>query len=104
MDSQHDVIVLGVGGMGSATACALARRGVDVLGLERYDVPNAEGSSHGITRIIRLPQYEDPAYVPLVREALDLWRDLEDGHPRGVRVLEGVLRGPRHRPPGADRP
>jgi sarcosine oxidase len=91
MDSQHDVIVLGVGGMGSATACALARRGVDVLGLERYDVPNAEGSSHGITRIIRLPQYEDPAYVPLVREALDLWRDLEDGYPRNLLYRTGTL-------------
>ena len=91
MNSQHDVIVLGVGGMGSATACALARRGVDALGLERFDVPNAEGSSHGITRIIRLPQYEDPAYVPLVREALDLWRALEDGHPRNLLYRTGTL-------------
>ena len=75
--SEHDVIVVGVGGMGSATAFHLARRGVDVLGVERYDVPHDAGSSHGVTRIIRLPQYEDPAYVPLVRRAFDLWEELE---------------------------
>jgi sarcosine oxidase len=81
-NSEFDAIVVGVGGMGSAAVAHLAGRGLDVLGLERYDVPHAQGSSHGLTRIIRLPQYEDPTYVPLVRRALDLWRDLNDwyGH------------------------
>ena len=55
VDEAYDVVVVGVGGMGSATASHLARRGVDVLGVERFDVPNAEGSSHGVTRIIRRP-------------------------------------------------
>ena len=61
-----DVIVVGMGGMGSAAAWQLARRGQRVLGLERFDIPHAMGSSHGVTRIIRLPYYEDPAYVPLL--------------------------------------
>jgi sarcosine oxidase len=91
MDSQHDVVVIGVGGMGSATVAALARRGVDVLGLERYDVPHAEGSSHGVTRILRLPQYEDPAYVPLVRRALDLWEDLDADHDTDLFHRTGTL-------------
>src|SRR6056297_2851102 len=84
VDAAYDVIVVGVGGMGSATASHLARRGADVLGIERFDVPNAEGSSHGVTRIIRRPQYEDPAYVPLVERSLDLWRDLDAGYDRDL--------------------
>src|SRR5215831_7126861 len=73
----YDVIVVGVGGMGSATVAHLARRGVRVLGLEQFDIPHERGSSHGLTRIIRLAYWEHPAYVPLVLRARDLWRDLE---------------------------
>ncbi len=74
---QFDSIVVGVGGMGSAAAYHLAHRGQRVLGLERFDIPNAMGSSHGVTRIFRLPYYEDPAYVPLLRRAFQLWREIE---------------------------
>ena len=70
---SFDVIVAGVGGMGSATAYHLARRGQRVLGLERYDIPHAMGSSHGVTRIIRLAYYEHPSYVLLMRRAYELW-------------------------------
>jgi sarcosine oxidase len=80
-----DVIVVGIGGMGSATAWQLARRGQRVLGLERFDIPHTMGSSHGVTRIIRLPYYEDPAYVPLLHRAYALWRELEAA--TGKRVL-----------------
>jgi sarcosine oxidase len=76
-DTHADVIVVGVGGMGSAATSHLARQGLDVIGLERYDIPHSQGSSHGLTRIIRLPQYEGPAYVPLVRRAMELWQDLD---------------------------
>lgn len=80
--TECDIIVLGVGGMGSATVSHLARRGYDVVGLEKYDIPHARGSSHGITRIIRLPQFEDPDYVPLVRRAFELWDELDAEYPR----------------------
>jgi sarcosine oxidase len=80
-----DAIVVGVGGMGSATVYQLARRGLRVLGLERYDIPHDLGSSHGVNRIIRLAYWEHPAYVPLLRRAFELWRDLE--HIRGERLL-----------------
>ena len=73
-----DVIVVGLGGMGSATACHLARRGAKVLGLEQFDIPHELGSSHGVTRIIRLAYAEHPNYVPLLRRAYELWRELED--------------------------
>ena len=73
----YDVIVLGVGGMGSATVYELASRGLRVLGLERFDVPHSFGSSHGVNRIIRLSYYEDPSYVPLLRRSYERWRELE---------------------------
>ena len=74
----YDAIVIGVGGMGSATVYQLAKRGLRVLGLERFRVPHEMGSSHGITRIIRLAFHEGPEYVPLGRRAYELWRELEE--------------------------
>lgn len=73
----YDVVVVGVGAMGSASLHHLARRGLNVLGLEQFDIPNDQGSSHGVNRIFRLAYYEDPGYVPLMRRALDLWSELE---------------------------
>ena len=89
----YDVIVVGVGGMGSAACWQLARRGQRVLGLERFDIPHIMGSSHGVTRIIRMPYYEDPAYVPLLRRAYALWRDLEQVTGRRVMHLHGSIDG-----------
>ena len=74
---QFDTIVIGVGGMGSATCYQLAKQGVNVLGLEQFDIPHTLGSSHGSTRIIRLAYYEDPSYVPLLRRAYQLWEEIE---------------------------
>ena len=77
LSTSFDVIVAGVGGMGSAACHHLARRGKRVLGLERFDVPHSMGSSHGVNRIIRLAYYEDPSYVPLLRRSYELWRELQ---------------------------
>ena len=74
---RYDVIVIGVGAMGSATSYYLARRGKRVLGLERFGIPHSMGSSHGHTRIIRMAYYEDPSYVPLIIRAYELWRELQ---------------------------
>lgn len=73
----YDVIVIGVGGMGSAAIYHLAKRKVRVLGLEQFDIPHDFGSSHGVNRIIRLAYYEGAGYVPLLRRAYELWRHLE---------------------------
>jgi len=75
--ADYDVIVAGIGAMGSAAAYHLTQRGQRVLGLERYDIPNEQGSSHGVTRIIRLAYCEDPSYVPLLQRAYALWRSLQ---------------------------
>ncbi len=50
---------------------------LQVLGLEQYSIAHHNGSSHGISRIIRLAYHEDPAYVPLLKRAYELWRELE---------------------------
>jgi len=73
---KWDVIVIGVGGMGSAVVYHVAARGRRVLGLEQSNIPNDLGSSHGINRIIRMAYAEDPRYVPLLRRAYHLWREL----------------------------
>src|SRR5579862_5906665 len=66
MDRPFDVIVVGVGAMGSSACWHLARRGARVLGLEQFDIPHTLGSSHGYSRMIRSAYYEHPDYVPLL--------------------------------------
>ena len=88
---RYDAIVVGVGGMGSAALFHLARRGQRVLGLERFDVPNELGSSHGVTRIIRLAYYEHVDYVPLLRRSYELWRELEAGAGEQLLHITGSL-------------
>lgn len=73
---MYDVIVAGLGAMGSAAVYHLARSGVSVLGLDRFRPPHAMGSSHGQTRIIREAYFEHPAYVPIVQRAYALWDEL----------------------------
>src|ERR1700682_4037598 len=75
--NHYDAIVIGIGAMGSAAVYQLAKRGRRVLGLERYNLPHDQGSSHGHTRIIRLAYYEHPSYVNLLKRSYELWYDLE---------------------------
>jgi sarcosine oxidase len=77
MTSHYDVIVVGLGAMGSATLYQLAKRGASVLGIDRFAPPHAMGSSHGKSRIIRQAYFEDPCYVPLVQRAYECWAQLE---------------------------
>jgi sarcosine oxidase len=75
--TQFDVVVVGLGAMGSAALHQLARRGVRVVGIERLVPGHDQGSSHGESRIIRLGYFEHPSYVPLLRRTYALWRELE---------------------------
>ncbi|WP_227131064.1 N-methyl-L-tryptophan oxidase [Halorubellus salinus] len=99
MVESHDVIVVGVGGMGSAACAHLAERGVDVVGVERFDVPHSKGSSHGSTRIIRKAYHEHPDYVPLLERAYENWRDLEAATGRDLLHVTGSVNAC---PPDAD--
>ena len=74
---MFDAIVVGLGGMGSATLYHLAVSGCHVLGLEQFEIGHALGSSHGSTRIIRLAYCEGPEYIPLLQAAYRYWRELE---------------------------
>lgn len=98
--------MIGLGGVGSAAAYAIAKRGYRVLGLDRFSPPHNRGSSHGETRIIRKSYFEHPSYVPLLCRAYELWKELETitetslYHPTGLLeigpadgiVIPGVIR------------
>jgi len=93
--TEYDVIIAGLGAMGSAAAWHLAAGGKRVLGLDRFAPPHQFGSSHGLTRIIREAYFEHPLYVPLVQRAYELWADLEQRS--GRRLLQqtgGLMLGP----------
>lgn len=105
-ESLFDAIVVGLGGVGSATVFSLADRGLKVLGIDQYHPPHEFGSSHGDTRIIRKSYFEHPSYVPLLKTAYALWEEiearsqsqlffptglLEIGPGSGV-VIQGILR------------
>jgi sarcosine oxidase len=89
--ADYDAVVVGVGGMGSAAVYHLARRGARVLGLEQFDIPHDRGSSHGTNRIIRLAYMEHPSYVPLLRRAYELWREVEGVAGERLLVITGSI-------------
>ena len=99
MATEYDVIVVGLGGMGSAAAYQLARRGLRVLGIEQFGPAHTFGSSHGGSRIVRKAYFESPAYVPLLIRAYQLWDELsaEFGEPLFTRC-GALMMGDRHSP------
>lgn len=96
MSRSADVIIIGLGAMGAAAARALSRRGLRVIGLDRFAPPHALGSSHGDSRIIREAYFEHPSYVPFVQRAYLLWEEIE--RESGRELLSrtgGLMIGPR---------
>jgi sarcosine oxidase len=88
---NYDVIVVGLGAMGSAAAYQAGRRGARVLGLEAFTPAHELGSSGGATRIIRLAYFEHPAYVPLLRAAWELWPRIAEEAERELMLVTGGL-------------
>jgi sarcosine oxidase len=78
MQSRPEFVIVGLGAMGAAVGCELARRGAAVVGIDRFAPPHGHGSTHGRTRIIREAYFEHPHYVPLVQRAYELWAELEE--------------------------
>jgi sarcosine oxidase len=87
----YDVAVVGLGVMGSSVAANCARRGLSVLGVERFWPVHDQGASHGKSRLIRQAYFEHVAYVPLVLRAYELWRDLEARTGKHLMTITGLL-------------
>src|SRR5262245_46798319 len=89
-ENHYDVIVLGLGVMGSGAAYHLAKAGLRVLALEQFQLDHRMGSSYGESRIIRYA-YDHPTYVGLVKSAYPMWRDLEAESERQLMFKTGGL-------------
>jgi len=90
----YDVIVLGLGAMGSAAVHHLGTRGLRVLGIEQFTPPHDKGSSHGGTRMIRQAYWEGPDYIPLILRAYELWEELErDAGTKLLTITGGLILG-----------
>jgi len=93
--NRYDTIVVGLGGMGSAAAFHVARRGKRVVGLEQFTLAHDRGSSHGRSRVTRQAYFENPAYVPLLGRANELWTELQrDSGKRLMEITGGLMLGP----------
>lgn len=88
---MYDVIVTGLGAMGSSAIYQLAGRGKRVLGLEQFTPGHDKGSSHGHSRIIRQAIFEHPTYVPLALRAYELWERLQEETGQDLMALTGGL-------------
>jgi len=99
MSKTYDVAVVGLGTMGSSACYHLARRGLKVLGLEQFDIPNALGAHHGHSRMIRMAYFEHPDYVPLLQRAYELWSELEtQANTRLLHLTGGLYMAPPESP------
>ena len=91
MNRSFDIIVAGLGAVGSAATYQLAKRGARVLGIDRFSPPHAHGSSHGETRITRLAIGEGAHYTPLVMRSHEIWREIEQATGSELLVQTGGL-------------
>lgn len=89
--TDYDLVVLGTGGVGSATLLHAAQQGARTIGLDRFIAPHNRGSSHGETRIIRQAYFEHPSYTPLLVESYRLWSELEEAVGRQLYYQTGLL-------------
>lgn len=92
MATTYDVIVIGLGAMGSATAYELAKRGQSVLGIDMFAPGHDQGSSHGHHRMIRKSSFRADGYVPLAERAFALWSDLEQATGQSLLKITGEVR------------
>lgn len=88
---HYDAIIVGMGIMGCAVAARLTQAGLSVLCLEQYELDNKRNSSHGQTRLFRLSYFEDSRYVPLLKEALVDWQDINRVTDGKILSLNGLL-------------
>jgi len=78
MNNTSDVIIIGLGAMGSATSMFLSHNGIKVIGFDSYSPPHEFGSSLGHTRVIREAYHEGTTYVPIVQRAYEIWFEMNE--------------------------
>jgi sarcosine oxidase len=88
---RKDVIVIGLGGFGSAALWRLAHLGTDVAGVERHGIGHHLGSSHGATRLFRIACQEHPGLAPIALKSLELWTGLGDQNGQRLVSQSGCL-------------
>src|SRR5271166_4515368 len=89
--ANADVLVVGLGAMGSAALYQLAKLGASVIGIDRFIPPHDRGSSHGDTRITREAIGEGREFVPLVQRSHQIWEELETATGRSLLTRNGAL-------------
>jgi len=98
MAQTFDVIVVGMGAMGSSTMYQLAKRGLRVLGIDQFEPPHKFGSTHGETRMTRAACAEGFIFTKFAQRSHEIWRDIENqmGRPASLLTLNGqlVISGP----------
>lgn len=88
---RTEILVVGLGGVGSAVAHVAAAQGLEVVGLEQFAPLHDRGSSHGHSRIFRIAYFESPAYVPMALRSLEGWRALEKTTDQNLLTTTGGL-------------
>ena len=88
---RYDLIIVGLGAMGSAALYQASQRGLRVLGIDRHDPPHSFGSTHGDTRVTRQSIGEGDIYLPFVRRSDAIWRDLEERSGKTLFLRSGGL-------------
>lgn len=98
-DVDADLVVVGLGAVGAAVAWQAARRGLRVIGFDRFTPPHDQGSSHAESRISRLAVGEGPEYVAPVARSHEIWREIEAAtgtalfHPSGSLIVSPASGG-----------
>ena len=90
-ENTYDLIIVGLGAMGAAALYQASKRGLKVLGIDRFNPPHEMGSSHAETRFTRLAVGEGAAYVPLVKRSHEIWRELEQKTGETIFYQNGLL-------------
>ena len=98
MSNSYDVIVVGVGAVGSATCYDLTKRGLRVLWLEQFSIPHNLGGSHGNSRQTKVAPYIGSEYEPVILRAYELYHELvEESRQADIMVKTGFLDLAPHR-------
>ena len=91
LENKTDVIIIGLGAMGSASSLFLAKKGINTIGFDTYKPPHTLGSSHGHSRVIREAYHEGTSYVPIVQRSYELWNEIQEFSSKNIIMEYGGI-------------